>query len=105
MIIMIFLNLATECPDKIKRIPRRRATYKDKCLVFVNTEVTWEEVSSTCQTWGTGISGNLVTIPDNETLNIIISILDNSGRPDVWIGLSRTLGVGWKWVTGISFHS
>ena len=89
-------------PGQNKRITRRKFAYKDKCLLFVNEKATWSEARSYCQ-GVSGVSGNLVTIPDNETMNFIINKLDSSLRWDVgnvWIGFSYSNG-GWKWVTGM----
>ena len=94
-----------QCPDKIKSLNKGFThIYNDKCLLFVDKEKTWEKASNKCQTWGKDIAGNLVTIPDNETMNIIMNILNYSlqwTNDYVWIGLKFYLDGDWKWATGI----
>ena len=70
--------------------------------MFVKKEKNWEKASSKCQEWGTDIAGNLVTIPDMDTMNFIIETLNNTLQwtyESFWIGLNAR-NSGWKWATG-----
>ena len=101
--------LENRCPEEIKSIKGYNEIYiyKDKCLLFVKKEKTWAKASSACKKFGTGLGGNLVTIPDIDTMLFIMHILNYSQQwinESLWIGL-HIRGGRWKWASGIFIKS
>ena len=107
--ISFIMFVVRQCPNEIKNLNESKLTYvyKDKCLLFVSkAETSSVEASNKCRKRLAGITGHLVTIPDMDTMDFIMNMLNNTlqwTQESVWVGLSAS-GGGWKWAAG-NYHS
>ena len=98
---LLMVCLGIQCPDELRGLPGHLYAFRNKCYLYVPKAETWEDARSNCQRWGTGISGNLVTISDKDTMDAIKNTFTylKWTYTGVWIGL-HVQGRKWKWVTG-----
>ncbi|KAK3586037.1 hypothetical protein CHS0354_033164 [Potamilus streckersoni] len=89
-----------KCPQVVRNSRHYFKTFNKTCYMFVNEEKFWDDARDYC--WSQG--GELVKIPNMETMTFLIGVLnshelgwDSNG---VWNGASDLRNRGWEWTTG-----
>ena len=68
-----------------------------RCYKMVTSRISWAEARAHCQ--GLGTNGDLASIPDQETNELVYSLISDAGK--YWVGGTDAASEGaWQWSDG-----
>ena len=73
------------------------STSTGRCYKMVTSRISWAEARAHCQ--GLGTNGDLASIPDQETNELVYSLISDAGK--YWVGGTDAASEGaWQWSDG-----